>query len=105
MKNACSCHVAIDMTKFNRQHIVCDALLAYILEFHCICKCFWVRYERRHVDPKHIAEVARNFDKCFNEDLGECYIHGVARSASASVPCRAAYQGELISNEKDVVYP
>ena len=56
-------------------------------------------------EPRHITEVTRNFDDCFDEDMGECYIHGVAHNASASVPWRAAYEGELISNEKDVVYP
>ena len=50
IKSACRCLVAMDMTKFNGQYIVCDALLAYVLEFCCICKCPWVRYERRHVD-------------------------------------------------------
>ena len=55
--------------------------------------------------PRHITEVARNFDDCFDEDPGECYIHGATRSASADVPWRIAYEGEFISNEKDVVYP
>ena len=38
------------MIKFNGQHIVCDALLAYVLEFCYIGECLWVCYERRHVD-------------------------------------------------------
>ena len=55
--------------------------------------------------PIRIAEIVRNFDDCFDKDLGECYIHGAARSASAGVPWRAAYEGKLISSEKNVVYP
>ena len=50
IKSACLCLVAMDMTKNNGQYIVCDALLAYVFEFCCICECLWVRYERRHVD-------------------------------------------------------
>ena len=50
IKSACPCPVAMDVTKFNEQHVVRDALLAYGPEFCCICECPWVRYERRHVD-------------------------------------------------------
>ena len=36
----------------NKTHIVLDALLQYVLEFCCLPKCPWVRYERErhHVD-------------------------------------------------------
>ena len=50
-------HVAMDMTKFNGQHIVCDVLLAYVLKICCICECFWVCYERRHVDRSALLKL------------------------------------------------
>ena len=57
IKSACPCSVTMDMTKFNGQHIVCDALLAYVLEFCCICECPWVCYERRHVDRDALLKL------------------------------------------------
>ena len=44
------CPAAMEMTKLNGQNIVCDALLAYVLELCCVSRCPWVRYERRDVD-------------------------------------------------------
>ena len=34
----------------NGQNIICDALLAHVLECCCLSGCLWVNYERRHVD-------------------------------------------------------
>lgn len=40
----------MEMTNFNGENIVNDALLAYVLEFYCISRCPWVRYECHYVD-------------------------------------------------------
>ena len=51
------CPAALKMTKLNGQNIVCDVLLAYVLEFCCISGCPWVRYERRHVDRDALLKL------------------------------------------------
>lgn len=40
----------MEMPQLNKNHIVLDALLEYVLEFCCLYGCPWVRYERCHVD-------------------------------------------------------